>query len=267
MGRTTEITGPSSAFARLRAQILPARAWRGRYTPRMPTHTGPTTTTDRPPPDPIPDEPIYRTDHTYTDRAGKAVYIASKYAPILAGRVLDVGCDQRQLAAHLPATARYTGIDLAPPADVVLDLDAHDLPCADASFDTVVCTDVLEHLDRLHAVFDELCRVSSDRVIVSLPNCVRNLLLTVFQGSGGQLKYYGLPTEAPKDRHRWFFGYEDAARFVAARGRANGFIPEQIEPEDSGCYYWLGRDGRDVLDHPNITGGTMWAVLRRKGER
>lgn len=213
------------------------------------------------------DDPIYHTDQSYTDRAGKAIYIARKYAPILAGRVLDVGCDQRQLAAHLPTTAHYLGIDLASPADLVLDLDTADLPFADASFDTVVCTDVLEHLERLHAVFDELCRVSADRVIVSLPNCVRNLLLTVFEGSGGQLKYYGLPTEAPKDRHRWFFGYEDAARFVADRARTHGFCAEQIEPEDRGCYYWLGRDGRDVLADPNITSGTMWAVLRRENAR
>lgn len=205
----------------------------------------------------------YHTDIRYTDRAGKARYIASKYASILGGDVLDVGCDERQLASHLPPGGRYIGVDINPRADIRLDLDRDPLPFPDASFDTVLCTDVLEHLEHCHSVFDELCRVSRSRVIVSLPNCVRSLVMGLFEGSQGRLKYYGLPLDVPKDRHRWFFGYEEAVAFVTARGQRNGFEVEHVEPEDVSCYYWLGRDGKDVLDHANITHGTMWAVLRR----
>lgn len=206
----------------------------------------------------------YTTDFAYRDRADKAVYIARKYAPILHGRVLDVGCDQRQLAAHLPATARYTGLDLAAPADVTLDLDRDDLPFEDAGFDTVLCCDVLEHLERLHAVFDELCRVSADRVIVSLPNNVRALLMSLVCGEGGRLKHYGLPAEPVQDRHRWFFGFAEAAEFVRTRGERNGFVVEQLDAESEGLPPWLDRRGRDRLDHPNARLGTMWCVLRRR---
>lgn len=205
----------------------------------------------------------YATDFRYTNRQEKARYIGLKYAPILHGRVLDVGCDQRQLAMHLSPGAAYVGVDMNSAADVVLNLDRENLPFADRSFDTVLCCDVLEHLERCHAVFDELCRVSASRVIISLPNCVRNLVLGLFDGSRGRMKHYGLPSAPPADRHRWFFGYDEACAFARERGERNGYAIEQVDPEDVSCYYWLGRDGKDVLDHQNITHGTMWCVLRR----
>lgn len=205
----------------------------------------------------------YSTDFRYTDRLSKARYIALKYAPLLAGRVLDVGCDEAPLRTQLPPEASYIGLDINPAADVVVDLDRDDLPFDDRSFDTVVCTDVLEHLERCHAVFDELCRVSASHVIVSLPNPVRAFILELFAGASGRLKHYGLPVDPPADRHRWFFGHEDAARFLTERGRRRGFSIEQLDTEATGCCYWLGPDGTDLLDHPNIHEGTTWCVLRR----
>lgn len=199
----------------------------------------------------------------YTCRESKSRYIAAKYAPLLRGAVLDVGCDAAQLRQFVGDPSLYIGVDLSDDADVALDLDREDLPFPDASFDTVVCCDVLEHLERIHAVFDEVCRVASGHVIVSLPNAIKAMLLGLFEGSNGAMKWYGLPLEPQKDRHRWFFGYEDAVRFVRRRGALAGFEPVQIDPESDGGYYWLNGAGRDVLDHPNVRLGTMWAVLRR----
>ena len=210
----------------------------------------------------------YATDVAYTDRDTKAVYIARKYAPILTGRVLDVGCDAARLRGLVARPDAYVGVDMREDADVVLNLDRQDLPFADASFDTVVCTDVLEHLERCHAVFDELCRVSRGRVVASLPNPVGNLVQNLFEGRCGRIKYYGLPVDPPADRHRWFFGFEDAERFFTERGGRVGFEIEQLDVESMTGPYWLvGRETpRDVLDHANVKAGTIWCVLKRRGD-
>lgn len=204
----------------------------------------------------------YSIARTYSDRESKAAWIARTFAPILRGRVLDVGCDDGRLRRSLDGCT-YIGVDINPRADVVLDLDRGALPFADRSFDCVVCTDVLEHLSEPHRVMDEVLRVSADGVIVSLPNCVRSLLLALLEGSGGRLKHYGLPVDAPGDRHKWFFGFEDAAAFVRTRGERAGFRVEMLDAEDDQGPYWFGPGGRDVLDHPNVRLGTMWCVLRR----
>lgn len=206
-------------------------------------------------------QPTFATAIRYTDRTGKAGYIADKYRAILGGRVLDVGCDQKQLARLLPAGGAYTGVDMNAAADVRLNLDRDDLPFAAGAFDTVIAADVLEHLERLHAVFDELCRVARGHVIVSLPNPVRNLMLELARGKAGRLKYYGLPVDAPADRHRWFFGAEEAAHFLKERGLRNDFRVAQLDFEERGAPAWMGETGQDLLASPNIQYGTVWAVL------
>lgn len=113
-------------------------------------------------------------------------------------------------------------------------------------------------------MFDELCRVGRDRVIVSLPNPVGNLIGEIFRGGLGRMKYYGLPVDPPGDRHRWFFGFEEAAEFLVVRGRRRGFEVEQLDAERvSGLYWLVGKDQRDALDSPNVQCGTTWCVLRR----
>lgn len=210
---------------------------------------------------PTTDTPRYSTRLKYTDRASKAPYIADKYASILSGRVLDVGCDEKQLGAHLPEGVEYVGVDLNPAADVIVNLDREDLPFDDDSFDVVICCDVLEHLERLHAVFDKLCAVARSRVIIALPNPARCFLLEVAEGREGPLKYYGLPVDEPADRHRWFFGYEECVHFLRERSRRNGWSVEHLDTDERGQYAWE-RDGVDVTDSPNLREGTTWCVLK-----
>ena len=209
--------------------------------------------------------PLYETRLAYTDRPTKAAYIADKYRAILNGSVLDVGCDAAPLRGLVARPEAYVGVDVRPDADLVVNLDQRSLPVEDRSFDTVVCTDVLEHLERCHAVFDELCRVSRRHVVVSLPNPLHALMDAIANGSQGRLKYYGLPVDPPADRHRWFFGHEEAVEFLSQRGRGAGFGVEQMDTEPGGCPSWRTREGEDRLGSENVRAGTLWCVLRRMG--
>ena len=98
-----------------------------------------------------------------------------------------------------------------------------------------------------------------------LPNPLWNLLCAAFEGRGGRLKYYGLPVEPPPDRHRWFFGHDEAVEFLRGRAHLNGFEVEQIDAEEGFCPPWPDDAGQNVLNHPNMRGGTIWCVLRRAG--
>ncbi|HZO37429.1 MAG TPA: class I SAM-dependent methyltransferase [Solirubrobacteraceae bacterium] len=95
--------------------------------------------------------------------------------------LLDVGCGTAWLADHFPA---YTGIDGSPDAVATAqakgrsvqlgDVDAP-LPFADASFDAVVCKDLLEHVGDPVAVVREVHRVlrPGGRVFASSPDAQR----------------------------------------------------------------------------------------------
>lgn len=214
-------------------------------------------------PEPVTETRLYTTPLEYDSAREKAQFLVDKYRPVLGGSVLDVGCGKRLLAEYVPNPDRYLGVDMNQPCDVVVHLDRDPLPFADRSFDVVTCCDVLEHLDSAHRMLDECCRVSASRVIIALPNPVRDFLVRVFAGSGGKLKYYGFPAEDPGNRHRWFFGFEEAAEFVRAGAARNGFEVEQLDSVHDGCNYWLNAKGEDVLNHPNITRGQLWAILKR----
>lgn len=165
----------------------------------------------------------------YPNGIDKKRYIAFKYRDILKGKVLDVGCRDKNLKKYLDKNVEYTGIDIAGRPDRFIDLEKEKIPYSDNTFDCVVCTDVLEHLENLHEVFDELVRVTNKYVIISLPNCCATNFKKIISGRGG-FKYYGLPIEKVKDRHRWFFNYEDAEKFIVERVKKNNAKVIEIFP-------------------------------------
>ena len=216
------------------------------------------------------------TEYRYTDRKTKAKYVWSKYHAILRGRkILDVGADECHLREYLDDGASYWGIGNCGHPDQEVDLEHGEIPFPDKAFDCVLCLDVLEHLEHIHQVFDECCRVARQHVIISLPNPLGILYSRLCFGDyrpGQFTKFYGLPLEPPSDRHRWFFSHEEAKRFVVYRAGLNNFRIIQMEPEGVGSEPTrLRRLARMVLlrndlNLRNLYAGTLWAVLEKIAE-
>ena len=223
----------------------------------------------------------FHTNFVYTDRQTKARHVYLKYQPILVGNVLDVGADQCYLKEYLNDNAEYVGIGLhSDKLDLKIDLEKQPLPYEDNSFDVVLCTDVLEHLDNIYEVFDELCRVSKKYVIISLPNPHSVFWSYLKYGDYNEyqhLKFYGLPAEKPEDRHKWFFSTEEAKRFIQYRAKKNNMDIVQIDVEGSSppkisglkklIFNLLFKKYSGLnLSNRNLYTGTLWAVLLKRGE-
>jgi len=157
-------------------------------------------------------------------REDRIKFVAKKFKNFLKESILDVGCDEGYLRELISDDVKYIGIDIDGKPDFVVNLEKEKLnKFDDKSFYTVICTDVLEHLNNLHDVFDDICRVSKEYIIISLPNSWVNFKYPLISGKN-EYKRYGLPLNNPVDRHKWFFNYEEALEFIRGRGKMNNFI-------------------------------------------
>ncbi len=85
-------------------------------------------------------------------------------------RVLDVGCGEKPYEPlFAPYAAAYVGVDPVDNPRAELRGFVEDLPVADASFDVVLCNQVLEHCDDPAKAVSELRRVTAPggRVLLS----------------------------------------------------------------------------------------------------
>lgn len=149
---------------------------------------------------------------SFKTRPARSQYVLEQFGSILKNKILDVGCYEAPLRELLP-NEEYFGIDIVGKPDQVINLEeCEQLPFEDASFNCVMCIEVLEHINNLHAMYQELFRVSSQDVIVSLPNCWCGARGKLEKGRGDIL-HYGLPHEKPVDRHKWFINVTQVTDF------------------------------------------------------
>ncbi|NVM53548.1 MAG: class I SAM-dependent methyltransferase [Candidatus Helarchaeota archaeon] len=101
------------------------------------------------------------------------IYSRRKFAlfkKYIFGKVLDVGCGVGYFYNWYPKKENMTNFDFVDRGlPNFCSGDIADLPFEDKSFDTVICSDVIEHLEHhihLKAV-DEIFRVAKKRVIIS----------------------------------------------------------------------------------------------------
>ena len=167
----------------------------------------------------------------YEHPQGRGAFVATTLREFLPGNVLDVGSGRSSEGLKASLGNAYHALDLAssyqfrrPAAntapDAVVDLERGELPFDDKAFDTVICTDVLEHIDNIYRVHDELFRVARRYVIISLPNNWPNLFGSFLIGRNiTHHAGYGL-TPQPKphgQRHKYFFNFEEACEFLGGR--------------------------------------------------
>lgn len=100
----------------------------------------------------------------------------SRWAHVMSGAVLDIGCGQRPYEPYVRhRVARWVGVDLPasaagpPSADVFGSALA--LPFPNECFDVVVCTQVLEHVRDPLTLLREACRVlrAGGHLLVTAP--------------------------------------------------------------------------------------------------
>ena len=93
------------------------------------------------------------------------------------GRVLDIGCADRWIQPHLTSNCQYIGLDYPITGGQLYDAqpdvfaDASHLPFQDASMDTVIMLEVLEHLRHPQSALSEVARVvrPDGYVLLSMP--------------------------------------------------------------------------------------------------
>jgi SAM-dependent methyltransferase len=99
-----------------------------------------------------------RRSPTYAVRAPLAAWLRAEAEDAEGKRVLDVGCGAKPYYPFFIRASEYVGVDASHPA-----ADLHGpverLPVDDASFDVVLCTQVLEHADDPVQAVRELRRV------------------------------------------------------------------------------------------------------------
>jgi SAM-dependent methyltransferase len=208
----------------------------------------------------------------YTNRIERAEFIAKTFSDYLGRSVLDVGCWEKDLKNFLPSRVKkYIGVDVAGKPDINCNLENQDLPFPDDSFDCVVCTDVLEHLDGLHRVFKETIRTSREYIIVSLPNNWQLLKNILFRKNNvNLLKYYGLPTLKPEDRHKWFFNISESTNFFITNAMGSGYTIEKMSVVETLPVNFWKRMTKKFLKffiseevYNNLFAIALWVVLKK----
>jgi hypothetical protein len=157
----------------------------------------------------------------------RATYSLKVYSKYFGSSVVDIGSGASSIVFREALGSRFQSVDfnsVRAEQDYYVDLENSRLPFRDGEFETVLCFDNLEHLENCYEMFDELIRISSKYIIVSLPNNWPTIIKSVLHGRNITHRTgYGLPPEkpAPGVRHKWFFNLEEAENFIRAAASRN----------------------------------------------
>ena len=117
---------------------------------------------------------FYRDDYFVLKHIGDFINTSLRTYVARGARVADIGCGAQPLRAQIERLgATYTGVDIEqnPQQTVEVVASITDLPFAESSFDTILCTEVLEHVSDSYAAFGALARVlkPGGHLIITVP--------------------------------------------------------------------------------------------------
>ncbi|MGH7940772.1 MAG: class I SAM-dependent methyltransferase, partial [Limisphaerales bacterium] len=147
-------------------------------------------------------------------------------APALKGELIDVGCGTQPYKSYYAHATRVVACDFdARRGNVDFACPAHAIPVVAESFDSVLCTEVLEHVPDPLAVWREFHRIlrPGGQVLLSTP-------------------MYWPPHELPYDFYRY---PEHGLRYLATTA---GFQIKELWPR-GGRWAMLGQVGMHTLHH------------------
>lgn len=218
----------------------------------------------------------------YANRAGRAEFIIREYGKYLGHSLLDIG-GGRGLLKKL-YHGNYVNVDKNGNADYILDLEKiKQVPFNNQSFDTIVCTDVFEHLENIHFIFDEICRIARNTIIISLPNGWINVW-EIVGGPKRQISknrrkrlsdlWWTLQVKPLDTRHKWFYSLWEANELIKYRAKKMDFEiieynPHIVVTKRLSLFNILRLFHQNIWspeDFVNIYARTGWWVLRRKGQ-
>jgi predicted SAM-dependent methyltransferase len=204
----------------------------------------------------------------FKNRNGRATFILNRFKEYIeeSSTILDVGCDNNILKQNLQ-NKKVIGIDIGGNPDFTIDLDKDKLTrFTNNSFDMVICTEVLEHLNDFHSMLNELFRVSNKYVLISLPNCMDVFTKYNFLFHNKISKYYGLPLEKTNDRHKWIFFWNDIDNFFKAYCKKNnlGIIDKFLHFNFSQSIKgFIARSAVKILNL-NSASQSYWIIISKK---
>jgi hypothetical protein len=187
--------------------------------------------------------------------------------------VLDLGCDVRGVEEFVGKHTRYCGVDMHGKPDILVDLDKDGFPFEERSFQTIVCVETLEHLQKMHSIFDSILCASNRYVVCSLPVEFSHAQNRFVDSFGAPSSSAFTPIAPVFDRHEWLGGVSDNLDFVYYRSALGGFEIERID-----LFYFpkrlaINQDksiidlfARGRVDKLNKTVGVMIFVLKRKSD-
>src|ERR1051326_8526388 len=132
----------------------------------------------------------------WTEIQGAAVYAK--------GRLLDLGCGNAPYKPWFESkVAHYVTADFPPVSPVVeVACDSQKLPFYDASFDTVLCTQMLEHVPRPWLAAAEIRRITRPEGILIL-SCPQYWVLHEVPHDYFRFTPYGLRVLFPETDWKW----------------------------------------------------------------
>lgn len=92
----------------------------------------------------------------------------SRHQHLARGKLIDVGCGQKPFQHLFKNVDSYYGVDIADNSKADLICDVLELEIEDDSADTVLCTQVLEHVSEPNTLICEMSRICKKGAIVLL---------------------------------------------------------------------------------------------------